>query len=108
MASLKNKFHTCPTLPHLCNQHVLVVTGNCHLQQPNFNGTGLCICFLKKIQLSDVTGARYGCILQGPKPGNLLHFARAEPKMLKIEIYLLNQKIAVLPPEKNICSYGDI
>ena len=38
---------------------------------------------------------------------NLVNFARAEPKSLEIQIYLLNRKIFVRPPEKNVVSYSD-
>lgn len=35
---------------------------------------------------------------------NLVNFARAEPKSLEIQIYLLNRKITFWPPEKDILS----
>ena len=41
-----------------------------------------------------------GSILKGQETGNLVNFPRAEHKPLELEIYLLNRKIAVRPPEK--------
>ena len=51
-------------------------------------------------KLSDVSEEHDGTVLQVPQTGNSVHFPTAEPKPPEIEIYRLNRKIAVRPPEK--------
>ena len=41
-----------------------------------------------------------GVCQNAPKTGNLVNFPRAQHELLEIEIYLLNRKIDVRPPEK--------